>query len=111
MTIHITERAATEVKRVIEDHKLDPDNTWVRIGAKGGGCSGFTYVLDFDHAGPTEFDLSFVKFGVSVIIDKKSAFFMTGTTLNFKDSLLDRGFEFQNPSATGSCGCGASFSA
>jgi iron-sulfur cluster assembly protein len=108
--IAITERAAKEVQRVIEENEFDPDATWVRIGAKGGGCSGLTYVLDFDQTGPTEFDLTYEQHGVRLVIDKKSSFFMTGTELDFNDGLLDRGFVFRNPAATGSCGCGTSFS-
>ncbi len=107
--ISVTERAAKEIQRVIEDNKL-PAETCVRIGAKGGGCSGMTYVLDFDETGPTEFDLTFEAHGVRVIIDKKSSFFMAGTILDFNDGLLNRGFVFQNPAATGTCGCGTSFS-
>jgi len=107
--IGITERAAKEVQRVIEENNM-PAETLVRIGAKGGGCSGMTYVLDFDQNGPTEFDLTFEQHGVKVIVDKKSSFFMSGTTLDFNDGLLNRGFVFQNPTATGTCGCGTSFS-
>ena len=108
--IAITERAAREVVRVIEENQFSVDGTWVRIGAKGGGCSGLTYVLDFDEKGPTEFDMTYEQYGVRLIIDKKSSFFMMGTELDFNDGLLDRGFVFRNPEATGSCGCGTSFS-
>jgi iron-sulfur cluster assembly protein len=108
--VQVTERAAKEIQRVIAEHQL-PADCWVRIGAKGGGCSGFTYVLDFDQHGPTEFDLTFEQNGVKVVIDKKSEFFMGGTTLDFNDGLLDRGFVFKNPQASGTCGCGTSFSA
>lgn len=108
--VHVTERAAKEILRVIAEQKF-PDTTWVRIGAKGGGCSGFTYVLDFDQTGPTEFDLTFAQHGVNLVVDKKSEFFMGGTTLDFNDGLLDRGFVFKNPQASGTCGCGTSFSA
>ena len=108
--ITVTERAAVEVKRVIEENQFDADKTFVRIGAKGGGCSGLTYVLDFDEAGPTEFDLTYEQHGVRLVIDKKSSFFMAGTELDFNDGLLDRGFVFKNPQAKGSCGCGTSFS-
>jgi iron-sulfur cluster assembly protein len=107
--INITERAAQEVVKVISENKLPPE-TWLRIGARGGGCSGFSYVLDFDQKGPTEADLTFEKHGVKVIIDKKSEFFMGGTTVDFNDGLLDRGFVFNNPSAASTCGCGTSFS-
>jgi iron-sulfur cluster assembly protein len=107
--LSITERAAKEVMHVIEENKFSAD-TYVRIGAKGGGCSGLTYVLDFDENGPTEFDITIEQHGVRLIIDKKSSFFMMGTELDFNDGLLDRGFVFKNPEATGSCGCGTSFS-
>ena len=109
--VHLSERAAKEIQRVIDEHGMARDSTWVRIGAKGGGCSGFSYVLDFDHAGPTEFDLCFEMHGVKYVVDKKSEFFMGGTVLDFNDDLLNRGFAFKNPAATGTCGCGTSFSA
>ena len=108
--VNLTERAAKEIQRVISEQKFAGD-VWVRIGAKGGGCSGFTYVLDFDQNGPTEFDMTFPQHGVNVVVDKKSEFFMGGTMLDFNDGLLDRGFVFKNPQATSSCGCGTSFSA
>lgn len=108
--VQLTERAAKEILRVIAEQKFGGD-VWVRIGAKGGGCSGFTYVLDFDQNGPTEFDLTFEQHGVRIVVDKKSEFFMGGTTLDFNDGLLDRGFTFTNPLASGTCGCGTSFSA
>ncbi len=108
--VQVTERAAKEILRVIAEQNF-PATTWVRIGAKGGGCSGFTYVLDFDQNGPTEFDLTFPQNGVNVVVDKKSEFFMGGTMLDFNDGLLDRGFVFKNPLASGTCGCGTSFSA
>ena len=109
--VQLTERAAKEILRVISEQNFPADTTWVRIGAKGGGCSGFTYVLDFDQNGPTEFDLTFEQHGVRIVVDKKSEFFMGGTTLDFNDGLLDRGFVFKNPQAKGTCGCGTSFSA
>ena len=109
--VELTERAALEIQRVIKEQGFPAESTWVRIGAKGGGCSGFTYVLDFDQAGPTEFDLTFEQHGVKIVVDKKSEFFMGGTELDFNDGLLDRGFVFKNPQASGTCGCGTSFSA
>lgn len=108
--IHLTERAAKEIQRVMAEQSFGAD-VWVRIGAKGGGCSGFSYVLDFDKGGPSEFDLAYEMHGVRYCIDKKSEFFMGGTTLDFNDGLLDRGFVFNNPQAKGTCGCGTSFSA
>ncbi|MEZ5963752.1 MAG: iron-sulfur cluster assembly accessory protein [Planctomycetota bacterium] len=109
--VHLTERAAKEIRRVIDEQGFPADHTWVRVGAKGGGCSGFSYVLDFDQNGPTEFDVAYEMFGIRLVIDKKSEFFMGGTVLDFNDGLLNRGFAFQNPSAKGTCGCGTSFSA
>lgn len=109
--VHLTERAAKEIGRVVQEQGFDAASTWVRVGAKGGGCSGFSYVLDFDQQGPTEFDLAFEMHGVRVVVDKKSDFFMGGTILDFNDGLLDRGFVFKNPGAKGTCGCGTSFSA
>lgn len=109
--VHLTERAAKEIQRVIDEQGFAREQTWVRVGAKGGGCSGFSYVLDFDQSGPTEFDVAYEMFGVKLVIDKKSEFFMGGTILDFNDGLLNRGFAFQNPSAKGTCGCGTSFSA
>ena len=109
--VQLTERAAKEIERVIGEQGFAQADTWVRIGAKGGGCSGFSYVLDFDQQGPSEFDVAYEMFGIKVVIDKKSEFFMGGTILDFNDGLLNRGFAFQNPSAKGTCGCGTSFSA
>ncbi len=107
--IQLTEKAAQEVQRIIQEQNY-PSDTALRVGAKGGGCSGFSYVLDFDHNPKTEFDLEYISHGVRVLIDKKSEFFMGGTTIDFDDSnLLNRGFVFQNPKAQGSCGCGVSF--
>ena len=106
--VEVTERAAKEIQRVIEENELG--EAWVRIGAKGGGCSGLTYVLDFDQNGPTEFDLTLEVHGIKLVIDKKSEFFMGGTVLDFNDGLLDRGFVFKNPQAQTTCGCGTSFS-
>lgn len=108
--ITITERAAKEVLSVQTEQEMQDGIVWVRIGAKGGGCAGLTYVLDFDKSPPTEFDLSYEMHGVNLVIDKKSSLFMIGVVLDFNDGLLDRGFKFINPGATGSCGCGTSFS-
>ena len=108
-TIRLTERAAEEVLRIIQEEGL-PEDTCLRVGAKGGGCSGFSYVLDFDKQGRTEFDEAFEFFGVTVLIDKKSEFVMAGTIVDFQGGLLNRGFVFENPSANGTCGCGTSFS-
>ena len=107
-SVSLSERAAAEVKRIIAEEGL-PASTCLRIGAKGGGCSGFSYVLDFDKKGRTEFDSAYESYGVTVLIDKKSEFVMGGTLVDFNGELLNRGFTFVNPSASGTCGCGTSF--
>ena len=106
----LTAKAAEVVKRVISENPDLPEGTALRVGAKGGGCSGFSYVLDFDKNGKTEFDLQFESHGVQVIVEKKSEFFMSGTVIDYNDeNLLSAGFSFTNPKATGTCGCGTSF--
>jgi iron-sulfur cluster assembly protein len=106
----VTEKAANEIKRVIAENGM-PAHSALRVGAKGGGCSGFSYVLDIDQHGKTEFDLEFEQHGLKVLIDKKSEFYMGGTEIDFNDAeLLNRGFVFRNPASSGSCGCGTSFS-
>lgn len=110
MAIELTERAAQEVKTIIGQQKLSPDNTFLRVGIKGGGCSGFTYLLDLvDHKGDNdeEWELN----GIKVICDPKSNLYLEGTTVDFRDELMGRGFVFNNPGASHTCGCGSSFSA
>ena len=78
---------------------------------KGGGCSGFEYQLEFDNTVNEDADLLVEMHGVRVAVDKKSALFLDGTEIDFHEGLDKRGFVFNNPNATKSCGCGSSFSA
>ena len=80
----------------------------LRVFVTGGGCSGFTYVFDFDNS-PGEFDEVFESLGIKVICDKKSLLYIDGTEVDFKTTLLERGFVFVNDGAVSSCGCGTSF--
>lgn len=105
--ISITERARTEVKRIMEDQKL-PDATALRVGIKGGGCSGFSYTLGFDDQ-VGEADQVFEVEGVRVVCDPKSFLYLNGTEVDFEESLMGRGFKFGNPNASKTCGCGESF--
>jgi iron-sulfur cluster assembly protein len=105
--ITLTDKAAAEVNRIKSENKI-PDTHALRLGVKGGGCSGLTYVLAFDEKS-TEKDIVLQKNGVTVFIDQKSMFYLSGTTLDFSDGLNGRGFVFNNPQATKSCGCGNSF--
>ncbi|MCA9196765.1 MAG: iron-sulfur cluster assembly accessory protein [Pirellulaceae bacterium] len=110
MSITLTERAAQEVKRIIEDQKLE-EGTVLRVGVVGGGCSGFSYKLAFDKEFDDVKDTKFDMHGISVVVDKKSDLYLDGTTLDFYDGLEKRGFTFDNPNAVKSCGCGSSFQA
>lgn len=105
--IHLTENAAKEIRKVMHEEGL-PEETPVRIGVKGGGCSGFTYTFDFD-AKKGRFDMEFESQGMTVLVDKKSHLYIDGTVVDWSYSLADRGLKFTNPAAKGSCGCGTSF--
>ena len=110
MSVILTERAAKEVKRVISEQNLG-DAVALRVQIMGGGCSGFSYNLGFDESFDEKTDTKFEQFGVPVIVDKKSALFLDGTTLDFQDEISGRGFKFDNPNAVKTCGCGSSFQA
>ena len=106
--ISITERAAQEVKRILSEQNL-PKETALRVGVKGGGCSGFSYTLGFDdQVAPT--DQVAELGGVRVVCDPKSFLYLNGTQIDFEDNLMGRGFKFGNPNADKTCGCGESFS-
>jgi iron-sulfur cluster assembly protein len=108
MAIVLTERAAKEVKKIMEEQKL-PDTVVLRVGVQGGGCSGFQYALGFDNdVNPTIDDVAEMH-GIKVAIDRKSSMYLNGTEVDFYDGLEKRGFTFNNPNATKSCGCGTSF--
>jgi iron-sulfur cluster assembly protein len=106
--ITITERAISEVHRIVEEQSLS-DSTVLRVGVKGGGCSGFSYTLGFDDIS-TEMDQKFESKGVTVVCDPKSFLYLNGSQVDFEESLMGRGFKFGNPNASKSCGCGESFS-
>lgn len=110
MAIELTETAAREIKTIIEQQELDAQNVRLRVGVKGGGCSGFSYLLDLTEQ-QNEADETFDRHGVKVVCDPKSYLYLNGTTIDFKDEIMGRGFVFNNPNATSSCGCGSSFSA
>jgi iron-sulfur cluster assembly protein len=110
MAITLTEKAAQEVKRVIEEQKIEPE-MFLRIGVAGGGCSGFNYTLGFDAAFDEKRDNKYECHGVPVVIDKKSSLYLDGTTVDWFESIGRRGFTFDNPNAVKTCGCGNSFQA
>lgn len=105
--IILTEKAVQEVFSIKEKNNI-PSTHALRLGVKGGGCSGMSYVLAFDDV-VKEKDLILEKNGVRIVIDQKSMFYLSGTTLDFSDGLNGRGFVFNNPQAAKTCGCGSSF--
>ncbi|HTY39097.1 MAG TPA: iron-sulfur cluster assembly accessory protein [Bacteroidota bacterium] len=105
--VTLTPRAATEIRKIKTENSI-PEGHGLRLGVKGGGCSGMTYVLAFDES-PKERDIVYEQEGLTVYIDPKSQFYLSGTTLDFSDGLNGRGFVFNNPNAAKTCGCGHSF--
>ncbi len=105
--ITITPKAAEQVRKLRIENKI-PDEHGLRLGVKGGGCSGLSYVLAFDEK-PKETDKVLEVHGVTVFIDPKSLFYLSGTVLDFSDGLNGKGFVFNNPQASKTCGCGQSF--
>ena len=103
----VTPRAIEEIKSIKATNNI-PAEFGLRVGVKGGGCSGFTYSLAFD-AGARDGDKILDKEGITIFIDGKSLFYLAGTHLDFSDGLNGRGFVFNNPNATHTCGCGSSF--
>ena len=102
--VQFTESAIAELKRIaltIEDHKL------LRVGVKGGGCSGMTYVLEHDEKqeGDVEFEIN----GLRIIMNKAHEMYLLGMSVEFEGGLNSRGFTFKNPNASSTCGCGTSF--
>ena len=81
----------------------------LRLGIKGGGCSGFSYVIEFDDNPPRERDRVFEFEGVKVFIDKKSLIYLSGSVLDYEKTMMKQGFKFINPHVASSCGCGTSF--
>lgn len=110
MGIQLTETAAREIKTIIQQQELDAEKIRLRVGVKGGGCSGFSYVLDLTE-NERDTDEITEQHGVRIVCDPKSLIYLDNTTIDFKDEIMGRGFVFNNPNATSSCGCGSSFSA
>ncbi len=144
MPLIVTETAGREIDTIIQQQGLDANKICLRVGVKGGGCSGFSYILDLtevqkdsDECWSYSFNRRAAKgaaaggegaatatatatavidqagepFTVRVVCDPKSYLYLNGTTVDFKDEIMGRGFVFNNPNANSSCGCGSSFSA
>ena len=107
--IKVSESAAKRAKMLMEDEGFNPETDFIRVGVKSGGCSGLEYELKFDNA-TSEADKIFEDAGVKIAVDKKSFFYLVGTTLEYSGGLNGKGFVFNNPNASRTCGCGESFS-
>jgi iron-sulfur cluster assembly protein len=106
--IAVTDKAMERIAQLkIEEGHSDAHN--IRVSVKGGGCSGLMYDLDFDDK-IESIDEVFEDKGVKILVDKKSLLYLLGTTLDFSDGLNGKGFQFVNPNASRTCGCGESFS-
>jgi iron-sulfur cluster assembly protein len=110
MSIVLTEKAANEVRRAMDEMKAE-DGSMLRVSVTGGGCSGFQYSLTFDNAYDENADTKLDFHGVPVVVDRKSALYLEGAELDYIDGIEQRGFTFRNPNAVKSCGCGQSFQA
>ncbi len=118
MAITVTERAASEVRRILSEQQpaagasetAAPEKIYLRMRVVGGGCSGFQHKLDLDPTVNPKLDETFDFHGVPVVVDKRSMMYLGDATVDFHDDLNRRGFSITNPSAKNTCGCGSSFS-
>ena len=107
--IHLTERAAQKIRVLLEKDGVSPEQGGLRVGVQGGGCSGLSYAMRLDTQARDR-DKIFEEHGARIFVDPKSLLYLHGMTLDYKESLLQSGFVFENPNAQKSCGCGTSFS-
>ena len=107
-SVELSEQAIAELKKIKNENDF-ADDVGLRIGVKGGGCSGFSYVMEFDEDEPAEVDEIIDIEGIAIYVDKKSMLYLDGIKIDFHEDLMQRGFVFQNPNASGTCGCGSSF--
>ena len=106
--IQISQKAVEEIKKILVNKQI-PEGYSLRVGVKGGGCSGMSYVLGFDQK--KQYDQTFEVEGIPMIMDKRHGLYLMNTVVDYHDGLNARGFTFENPNAQSTCGCGSSFSA
>lgn len=106
--IKVSEQAKIKIVQLLQEEGNTIENSYVRVGVKGGGCSGLSYVLDFTKQKDDD-DKEFEDKGVRILVDKKSFLYVVGTTLEYEGGLNGKGFSFNNPNAERTCGCGESF--
>ncbi len=107
--LQVTPSAVKRIRAILAKEGISLQEGGLRLGVKGGGCSGLSYAVAFD-ARPRETDHIFEFDGVRVFIDPKSFVYLRGITLDYEETLMRQGFQFLNPNSTRSCGCGSSFS-
>lgn len=106
--ITVSNNALHRINELLQSENRD-SSYFIRVGVEGGGCSGLSYKLEFDNQ-LREQDKVFEDKGVKIVVDKKSFLYLVGTELDFSDGLNGKGFNFRNPNASRTCGCGESFS-
>ena len=107
--VTVTEKALMQISKLMNDSELDIKNYFLRVGVKGGGCSGLTYKMDFDNKIEEYDEVWETTNGLKVVVDRKSYIYLFGTELDFSDGLNGKGFHWNNPQASRTCGCGESF--
>ena len=109
MKVTLTKSAIKELTTIIKDNTKELDKEkYLRVGVKGGGCSGFSYILDLTNNMKDNDQLVSEEDNIKVICDPQSLIYLNGTSIDFRDEVMGRGFVFENPNATASCGCGSS---
>jgi iron-sulfur cluster assembly protein len=108
--VTVTENAKTHILKLMYDSGLETTTHFLRVGVKGGGCSGLSYVMDFDDKKDVTDEVVTLSDDLRIVIDRKSLLYLFGTELNYSDGLNGKGFEWVNPNASRTCGCGESFS-
>lgn len=109
MAISVTAAAAQAIREAMQKEGFTPEEAYLRLGVKGGGCSGMSYHMAFERE-PAPGDQIFESHGVRLVVDRKSYLLLNGTELDFGGSRLMRSFKFNNPNVVAACGCGTSFS-
>ena len=111
MPIMLTETAAKEIKDIIKQQGLPEEKTCLRVGVKGGGCSGLSYTFAWEREPRFGDEVFEGPDGAKIFVDRKSLLYLNGTVLDYDTNLVSKGFVFNNPNAKSSCGCGSSFGA
>jgi iron-sulfur cluster assembly protein len=107
--ITLSPKALDKVLNLMIEGGISPDTHHLRVGVKGGGCSGLSYMMDFDDKIEDTDEVVEVEAGLKVVIDRKSVLYLFGTQLTYSDGLNGKGFAWENPNASRTCGCGESF--